>query len=218
MDDAELMARLRQVRQQGSRVALNALLEGVRPEVVVYLRDRVDSHPSSDAVAEELTQQTLLRVASSIGTCRAQSAAQFRSWVTTIARRLAMDRHRRREGELEQRAWEEVGELERRLVRNTFPRAPDERTINRSSDVLDRVLGRILMEAQKELSPGTRRVVKRRLLLEETWAQVGEAVGTSEGGAKRRWQRAIPRLRREVLQRIGELPLPLQVRLIRRIR
>lgn len=217
MDDAEMMGLLQEVRARASRRALNQLLAGIRPELVGFLRHQLDSHPSSDALSEELAQETLLRAASSIGSCRAQNAVGFRSWLRTIARRVAKDRHRRRRRELERRAWEGSEELQERLTRRVFPQMnPDVQGDGPSR--LDRVLGRLLWEAQDELSAGTQHVVYRKLMLNETWEETGRAVGTTKGGAKRRWQRAIPRLRTEVLQRIRCLPERVRHEILARLR
>lgn len=204
MEDAKLMALLRKVRQRNSRRALNRLLEGVRPNLVRYIRGQVDSHPGPDALAEELAQKCLLRVARSISSCRAQSAPAFRTWLRTIARNVVTDRHRRREGELERRTWTDLGELEQRLVHAVFPEAG--RYSPTRPTAADRLIGRILWDAQGVLSEGTRRVVYRKIQFEETWAETGAAIGTTAGGAKRRWQRAQERLRAEVKKRITDLP------------
>lgn len=215
MEDAKLMALLRKARVRNRRRALNRLLEGVRPHLVRYIRGQVDSRPSPDALAEELAQETLLRVGRSIASCRAQSASSFRTWLRTIARNVITDRHRRREGELERRTWTDVWELEHRLVHAVFPEAGRYSPIGPTA--ADRLIGRILYDAQSVLSEGTRRVVYRKIQFEETWSETAMAIGTTAGGAKRRWQRAQGRLRTEMKERISELPAEVQARVRRRL-
>lgn len=200
--------------REGSGDDLEVLLRRLRPRVERYLVDRLQSHPSTDAIAEELTQETLVRVARSIGDCRARTEGELYSWVRTTARRIAVDRYRRRERELQQRLWED-GRVDGRLLLETVV---DEDTDPESPEVLeaDDVLGRLLWEALAELTDGTQQVLRRRLLYGETWRQVGEVVGTTAAGAKRRFQRAQDRLRKEVVGRVDELPDDLRRKVLRR--
>jgi signal transduction histidine kinase len=54
-------------------------------------------------------------------------------------------------------------------------------------------------------------------MTEETWEEIGSRVDTTAGGARRRWQRALPRLEREVLKRVRRLPPDLRRRVLRRL-
>ena len=200
--------------REGSDDDLEALLRRLRPRVERYLVDRLQSHPSTHALAEELTQETLIRVARGIGDCRASTEGELYSWVRTTARRIAIDRYRRRERELEQRVWEDA-RIDGRLLLETVV---DENIDPESPEDLeaDDVLGRILWEAQGELTEGTQQVLRRRLLYGETWRQVGEVVGTTAAGAKRRFQRAQDRLRKEVSGRMEQLPDDLRRVVLRR--
>lgn len=196
----------------GSERALSRLLDELQPEVTAYLRGRVGSNPAPDALAQELAQQVLLRVAESVGVCRAKTTAQFRAWVRTIARRAAVDWYRRREPELERRIWKEWEEVPGDALRSALP---DSGNTTRSE--IDRVLGELLYEAQAVLSDGTQEVVRRRFLYGDTWAEAGRVIGTTRGGAKRRWQRAQERLRREVVERAEQLPPELRKEVLSRI-
>lgn len=200
----------------GGEEALEILLDRLRPRVKRYLVGRLQSHPSTDALAAEMTQDVLVRVAESIEDCRATTERQLNSWIRTIARRRVIDRYRKRERELDKRVWQEDQRVDGRLLIDGLI---DEDTELSSEDVseLDEILGALLWKAQAELSAGTRQTLRRRLLYGETWPQVGEVVGTSGAGAKRRYQRAQDRLRREVLARIRELPSDLQAPLLERL-
>lgn len=210
-----LLALLEGARGGGEEV-LELLLDRLRPRVKRYLVGRLQSHPSTDALAEELTQDVLYRITVSIEDCRAETEQQLHSWIRTIARRRVIDRYRKRERELDKRVWQEDQRLDGRLL---IDELIDEDTELTSEDVteLDEILGALLWEAQAELSAGTRQTLRRRLLYGETWPQVGEVVGTSGAGAKRRYQRAQDRLRQEVLARIRELPAELREPLLERL-
>lgn len=196
----------------GSEWALSRLLDDLRPEVTAYLRGRVASNPAPDALAQELAQEVLLRVAESVGVCRAESPAQLRAWVRTIARRAVVDWYRRREPELDRRIWKEWEEVPGDALRSALPNSG---STTRSE--VDRVLGELLYEAQAMLSDGTQEVIRRRFLYGDTWAEAGRAIGTTGAGAKRRWQRARKRLRREVVERVEELPPELRREVLIRI-
>lgn len=203
--------------RQGDGTALNQLLEFLQPEIRTYLKGQIQSHPSSSAQAEELTQEVLLRIARSIESCQANSAGELWSWIRSIARNVVTDRYRKRKGELDRRIWSSDETL---LARATLHQVFGGGSGSNAGDVradLDIVVGRILLEAQGELSAGTQEVVRRHVLLDETWRETGEAIGTTGPGAKRRWQRALDRLRKEVLNRIDELPQPLRQAALNRL-
>lgn len=202
--------------RDGDDRALSELLARLRPTVEGYLTDRVRSSPSTAALAEELTQVVLTRVAASIEDCRAETAVQLRAWVRTIARRVAIDWYRRRRSELDRRRWEEPEAVPDELLRTAVVEVG--RAGGRESPTqVDRALGRLLMEAQSVLSEGTQQVLRRRFLYGDTWAEAGRCIGTTAAGAKRRWQRARERLRGEVLERARALPEEMKREVLRRL-
>lgn len=202
--------------RQGDTVALNQLLESLRPDVRRFLSTKLQSHPATSAQAEELAQRVLLRVARSLDSVQATSSGELWAWVRTTAHRVLIDRYRKRRRALERREWgSEEAVLAQATLQEVFgisePSSSDE-----EADP-DLVLGRLLLEAQQELSEGTQEVVRRHVLLNETWQETGEAIGTTGPGAKRRWQRAVPRLRRELLTRLRSLPDDLRQAALRRL-
>lgn len=74
--------------QRGDRVALEALLKALEPNLYSYLRRKVDD----DHLAQDLLQEVLLRVVLSIGSYRLERP--FESWVFTIAANLCRDYYR----------------------------------------------------------------------------------------------------------------------------
>lgn len=213
-EEQDLLAWLDAARDRDEE-ALSRLLAAVRGEIVSFLRGQLDSHPSSRAVAEELAQETLLRAAEGIEGCRAESVGQINAWFRTIARRQTIDRYRRRREEMAAR-------------RRSVPQAP--RAAGTPNQVwgaggeekervseAEAVLGAILLEAQEELSEGTQMVVRRRMLYGDTLAEAGRTIGTTAGGARRRWQRARDRLQREVFRRAESLPEDVRQEVLRLI-
>lgn len=191
--------------RDGDEEALDRLLQRVRPTLLREIRSRVQSSTSTNAVAEELTQKSLVRVAKGLSGCRAQTGTQLRAWCRTIARRIVIDHYRRRSEEQERRVGGALDDIPWHVKGDDGPRGAPEGPTVASRDV-DRALGRLLMEVQEVLTPGTQVVVVRRLLYGDTWQEAGEFAGTTEGGAKRRFQRATTRLRQELLDRIREEP------------
>lgn len=200
----------------GAQEDLEILLRRLRPRVMRFLVDRLQSHASTSAIAEEMTQEVLVRVTQSIASCRATTEEELHAWVQTIARRLVIDRYRRRELELEQRVWEDDLRIDGHLLIDACADADAEAESAEAREI-EEVLGNLLWEAQAELTDGTQQVLRRRLLYGETWSQVGEFVGTSAAGAKRRFQRAQDRLRKEVRKRVTALPDALQRAVLRRL-
>lgn len=75
--------------QGGDAEAFGYLYRRYRRDIYVYLLART----RSVAVAEDLTSETFLRVLRKLGSVR-EETKDVRSWITTIARNLAVDHHR----------------------------------------------------------------------------------------------------------------------------
>lgn len=181
--------------QKGDSASRDELLGCLRPRILRLIRYRVSGAIEAQAVAEDITQDVLVRVNGAMKRCDAQSETQFMAWVFTIARNAIIDWRR-------QRMREHVGRCEWQspeIVQNAA------RATREPVSKADRLVGELLLEAQRVLSPDTQEVIRQRLLFGATWRAAGEAVGTTAGGARRRWQRAVARLEREILQRIGKL-------------
>lgn len=206
-DDADPEALYDQFRQaqDGDTEALELLLRGLRPLLLHEIRPRVRSSTATEAVAEELTQDALVRVAKGLSGCRAQTETQLRAWCRTIARRRVIDWYRRRSAERERKTPGALADVLWSRAESGRPQPEGELTHSEMQEV-EEVLGSLLLEAQAKLSEGTQEVLRRRLLYHDIWRAAGEAAGTTPGGAKRRYQRATDRLRKEVLRRIRNLP------------
>ena len=215
-EDESRLLRLFESARRGDDRALDALLERIRPELLRFLSGKLQSSPGTDALAEELTQEATMRIAGAISSCRASSLASFRSWAWTIARRVAIDWHRQRKDEIDRRVWDRLNSHEEQFLGHALHR-PVTRTVHSDHDVVSRTLGRLLMEAQQELSEGTRTVIRYRLLYGATWAEAGATIGTTAGGAKRRWQRARVRLRQEILSHVEDLPSSIRADVLARL-
>lgn len=176
--------------RDGDAGASEELLVRLRPRILQWVRRRVSQAIGAQAIAEDITQEVLVRISRGVRTCDAQSEEQLMSWVLTICRHAVIDWRRSRPDE----RWS-------RFALDGL--AISEADSSESSTMAERLLGQFLMEAQATLSSDTQKVVVQRLLYGATWRAAGEAVGTTAGGAKRRWQRAVVRLKRDVLRRVA---------------
>jgi RNA polymerase sigma factor (sigma-70 family) len=180
--------------KKGSAAARGELLTALRPRIFRFVLKRVGGTPAAHEVAEDITQDVLLRIHDGLLCCRARSEAQLVAWTFTIARHAVIDWRRKRT--LEEAA---PGDARAPSLRNVAEGAPERPSPE------DRLLGELLLAAQATLNPDAQEVIRQRLLYGATWRVAGEAIGTTAGGAKRRWQRALVRLKREVLLEVGKI-------------
>lgn len=212
VDEHTLMERLEEVRASGRRKAVNQILAAVRPEIRAYLTRKLDSLPATEEVARELTQETLFRISRALEDCRAETPGGFRAWRRTIARNIWTDYMRRRGEEMDQRRAPAVTV---EAIRVGLFGTTD---VNRPPpSPVDRAIGELLLEAQQILSDDTARIIRQRFIYGDTWREAGRAVGTTRASAKRRWQWARERLRKEVVHGSEALPEELREEVLRHL-
>jgi RNA polymerase sigma-70 factor (ECF subfamily) len=134
-------------------------------------------------VAEELTVETFWRAH------RAHAGfhpdANFAAWLRRIATNLALDYLRKR---------------------RPYVELPDELAAEQKPDcAVQRQTRMALRKAFAELPPRLRVVAQLGLIEDETYPEIADALGISEGAAKTRMFRAV-RLLRKKLQRLGAYP------------
>lgn len=67
-------------------------------------------------------------------------------------------------------------------------------------------MDRLMRTTMKSLPAELQSLLELRVLQGATWTEVGNSLGTTAAGAKRRFQRAQVTLRQELLQRVEKLP------------
>ena len=133
----------------------------------------------SDADAEDVTQDAMLTVLTSLHKYRPRPDARFAAWVTTVAVNTARRRFRRRRPDLT-----DTGDL---------PDTPDE-AVN-PVDGLDRARRRrALLIALAELSERERTIVSLRYGADLTATEIGAAVGVEPATIRKMLERARTRL------------------------
>jgi RNA polymerase sigma-70 factor (ECF subfamily) len=148
---------------------------------------------SSDADAEDVTQDALLTMLTSLGSYKRRADARFATWVTTIAINTARRRFRRRRPELTA-----TGEMP-----DTAGDIPD------PAGDLDRARQRrVLLVALGELSERDRTIVSLRYGAELNATEIATAVGLEPAAVRKTLERTRVRLgaRIETLLNTGERP------------
>lgn len=80
----------------GNNEAFDALLDRYKSKIYSYILYSV----RNESVADDLFQETFIKVICSIQGGRYQATGKFASWVTRIARNLVLDHHRDRQGDV----------------------------------------------------------------------------------------------------------------------
>jgi RNA polymerase sigma-70 factor, ECF subfamily len=133
----------------------------------------------SDADAEDVTQDAMLTVLTSLHKYTPRADARFAAWVTTIAVNTARRRFRRRRPELTA-----TGELPEIAVEGSDP-----------ADELDRARRRrAILIALADLSPREREIVSLRYGAELNASEIGACVGVEPATVRKMLERARARL------------------------
>lgn len=184
----------------GDDAALQTLLSEVAVPLRRFLRHRVWDHSGREVLLDDLVQESLLRIYGSLHACAAETDGQFLSWCLAIARSALLDHLRVYQRQLllldagmdieaaagNVSAWEWKQEAE-------------------GSSALS-VLLQVLQKMEAQLPADTSTLLWLRVQNSASWSEVGVALGTTEAGAKRRYQRVQRTLRKAVLRRVHDLP------------
>lgn len=133
----------------------------------------------SDADAEDVTQDAMLAVLTSLHTYRPRAGVRFAAWVTTIAANTARRRFRRRRPELTT-----TGEL---------PEIADE-PVDPGDDIDRARRRRALLVALAELSDREREIVSLRYGAELDASEIGASLGLQPAAIRKTLERARTRL------------------------
>lgn len=186
------LVELAKAAQDGCEQALERLLAQVHVHVVRSCRVWLTG--AGAAVADEVAQETLVRIAARIDECRADADAMLLAWCRAIARNAAIDCLREHKAE-----WE-VRTLTGGVALDVSGDAAPENTaaVRTLLDALDEVL-------ESESGPA-QTLLWLRLVQRDTWAEAGETLGITAGAAKRRFQRTMVRLRKAVSRTLALRP------------
>ena len=210
--DAELLVLLHSARQ-GDAPALEALLRELYPSIRTYAYRRVRERRDAEALADDIAQEALLRVIHGIASCRAGSIPSLFSWVIVVTRHAMVDLMR---NDKDREAW----------VQSTPDLQPaDERASARawlaepsSTSAATALLSDIVNCVLCSLPETTAAILHLRTQLRLSWPEVAAEARTTATAAKRRFQRAQRRIRRDLLMQILQLPAQQQQTVSKRLR
>lgn len=184
----------------GDEKCLEQLLLAICVPVRRYLRGQVGG---DEDLVDDLAQEVLLRVVSALPQVRARDDGQFLSWSMTVARNLLFD-------------WMRAFQREHRQVESN-PACADEVADDSqtwgdgspSGTSLEfQTLLDLLHDVLDTLPTESALILELRLSGLRTWTEVGTDLQISSAAAKRRFQRALQRVRKEMLSRIEQVPEP----------
>lgn len=165
-------------------------LERLLAEVHIYVSRWCGAWLSriGEDAARETAQEALVRIAKGIGTCRADRDEALLAWCRAVARHAALDRLREHRREWEVRAFaEEFGEAADGMEEPGWSPAV--------AALLD-----VMEEALSAEADSVHALLWHRVVQRDSWAEVAQALGLTAAGAKRRYQRAVARIRRKAVR------------------
>jgi RNA polymerase sigma-70 factor (ECF subfamily) len=168
---------------RGEPAAFDEFFDRYAARLLSYLEGMVRDRNG----AEDLLQETLVRVWSHIGRYREQG--RFRAWVFRIATNLALT-------ELRRRRYRGATALDRAARQTADTRAPDpHQRLEREER------GRLLAEAIERLPDDQRAVVLMRVRGGMALAEISAALRIPEGTVKSRLHQSVQRLRKDIDRR-----------------
>ena len=194
-ESAVVLLPLFRAARDGDGAALNELLAALYHPLRRYALRQCRSAIDQDDLAKELAQEALIRIATQLAGCRANSDEQLLAWSLSIIRHLGLDHYRARARSREVR----LSPMSEVLLPC---RASGSQT--RYSRPM-RVLTRLLREAWTALPPSTRQVLKLKARDSSTWREIGDELQTTPSAARRRFQRAQRSAQNAITQQLDSL-------------
>lgn len=153
--------------------------------------------------SEDIASEAMARAVAGLRRCRAQTDGAVVAWVLTLTRHVLADYTRVRSYRVHASTWH-------RGVSATDVEDTDADGCHlcppREEPHAELLLVRALMDAYAALPEAAVELLWRRLVMTEDWVEIGRAFATTAGGARRRFDRACRRLRRQVLSHVANLP------------
>jgi RNA polymerase sigma-70 factor (ECF subfamily) len=188
--DGLLLTALRRA-QTGDPEAEEMLLATLHAPILNYVKGYTRRMPDDGDVADDVAQETLIRMATRLRSCRAESDDQVLGWALAIARTRLADYLRRIPPAVERMTDDVAGP--------TY--SPTD--TSGAGTALRGLVRRVVRSLPRE----TRVLLELRVERGESWAEVAQALRTTAAGAKRRFQRAQARLQRELEGSADRLPV-----------
>jgi RNA polymerase sigma-70 factor (ECF subfamily) len=182
--------------RNGSQDALNWLLEKCRPYLLMIANEELESDLRPKVAPSDLVQESVLEAWHDFADFRGGTGKELFAWLRCILRHnLADARRHYRDATARQIRNEQLLDAsnatalrEKLTSGDTSP--PDRVVAQEQAETLEQTLSRLPEEY--------RRVLLLRHQEDRPFAEIGAALGRSEGAAKKLWRRAVRRLRQEM--------------------
>ena len=211
-----VLMRTAQLGSSHSAGALNTLMTELHAIVWHFLRPRLSGWRDARDVTNDCAQETLVRLFLGYQQCRAESDHAVIAWACTTARHALQDLLRSPEsGILASQFAATIAYAGADSERD----APNRRAIDLLGMSWEVASGKrpeeyparetllaLAMDAYNAAAADTGEMLWWRLIIGAEWSDVAEHLGTTQAGAKRRFQRAQVALRQAVLHQIKALP------------
>lgn len=176
---------------------LTLLCKPIRSFAAFRLRHSVDGTD----MAEDVVQETLIRIAKAIRSCNAVCDAQVLAWVRATARNTLTDMYRSPASGIAAR------QMAQDYCDDMKESAKDWGGIaSAPSTPAMACLLTLVMASYEDALQSTGELIWWRLIGGLEWGEIAVKFGTTAPAAKRRFQRAQQALHRDVLSRVRELP------------
>jgi RNA polymerase sigma factor (sigma-70 family) len=186
---------------ESADVALEDLLTDLCEPVRRFAVFRLRYHEDPGDMAEDVVQETLIRVAKAIRTCNAASDAQILAWVRTIARNAMTDMYRSPTTGMAAKLMAQDYHDEMKESANDW-----QNLAAVPSSPARAYLLALVMAVYDDATEATCELFWLRLIAGLEWGEIAVKFGTTTAGAKRRFQRAQSALQREVVSHVAALP------------
>jgi RNA polymerase sigma factor (sigma-70 family) len=192
-----LTLRLAEARA-GAEDALEDLLRCLHPILLRFAHYRLSDENEASELARDLTQDTLVAIIQSVGSCEAETNAQMIAWAQSILQNRINDHFR---------AGARAARIQSELVVHLLhdePPAEDEKAA-RERALGRRVLRGIVQDVVDQLPPSRLRLLHLRVSSGAQWAQIAAEFGIERDAARRRFHRLRAYLRKAILKRLAGL-------------
>lgn len=200
-DDDRTLDRIRSWHA-GDRDALEALVAENLPWVTDHVHRRLRHALREGDETQDFVQQAMVGVLEYGPRFEVSDRTRFRALVARIVENDLCDRHR-----FLHRACRDIGRKAGEANDSVLRLDPPAQSVTSPSQAADRDDRRAWLRLALEmLDPVDREIVRLRDWEEKTFTEAGKLLGLSEDGARKRYDRALPKLAQKVAQlRAGRL-------------
>ena len=181
-----------QLAQHGDREALGRALSSVRDYLLLVANESLQPALKAKGNASDLVQETFLLAQRGVQQFRGRTASEWRHWLRSILIRSMAQERRRFAGTAKRQLQREVALPDR------MPLEDARQTETPSRNLALRELESALTEGLKRIPDRYREVITWHHREQLSFEEIGRRHGISAEAARKRWTRALGRLRKEL--------------------